>query len=38
MWYSGNGNMDFIMNEVFIRVMDKLNEKLQLHVKSWAMP
>jgi len=30
--------MDFIMNEAFIQVMDKLHKELQLHVKSWAMP
>jgi hypothetical protein len=30
--------MNFIMNEVFIQIMDKLNEELQLHVESWAMP
>jgi hypothetical protein len=30
--------MNFIMNETFIQIMDKLNEKLQLHVESWAMP
>ncbi len=29
--------MDFMMNETFIQVMDKLNEELQLHVESWAM-
>jgi len=29
--------MDFMMNEAFIQVMDKFNEELQLHVKSWAM-
>jgi len=34
MWYGGNGNMDFMMNEVFIQVMDKFNEELQVHVKS----
>jgi hypothetical protein len=26
--------MDFMMNEVFIKVMDKFNKKLQLHVDS----
>jgi hypothetical protein len=30
--------MDFMMNEIFIQVMDKFNEELQLHVESWAMP
>jgi hypothetical protein len=30
--------MDFMMNEAFIQVMDKFNEKLQLHVESWAIP
>jgi len=30
--------MIFIMNEAFIQIMDKLNEELQLHVESWAMP
>jgi hypothetical protein len=34
----GNGNMDFMMNEAFIQVMDKLKEELQLHVESWVMP
>jgi hypothetical protein len=29
--------MDFMMSEVLIQVMDKLHEKLQLHVESWAM-
>jgi hypothetical protein len=29
--------MDFMMSEVFIQVMDKLHEELQLHVESWAM-
>ncbi len=26
--------MDFMMNEDFIQVMDKLNEELQVHVES----
>jgi hypothetical protein len=30
--------MSFIMNETFIQIMDKLDEELQLHVESWAMP
>jgi hypothetical protein len=30
--------MSFIMNETFIQIIDKLQEKLQLHVESWAMP
>jgi hypothetical protein len=30
--------MNFMMNETFIQIMDKLNEELQLHVKSWVMP
>jgi hypothetical protein len=30
--------MNFIMNEIFIQIMDKFNEELQLHVESWAMP
>jgi hypothetical protein len=30
--------MDFMMSEVFIQVMDKFNEELQLHVESWVMP
>jgi hypothetical protein len=34
MWYGGIGNMDFMMNEVFIHVIDKLNEELQIHVES----
>jgi hypothetical protein len=29
--------MDFMMNEVFIQIMDKFNEEQQLHVESWAM-
>jgi hypothetical protein len=29
--------MNFIMNETFIYIMDKLNEELQLHVESWDM-
>jgi hypothetical protein len=29
--------MSFIMNETFIQIMDKFNEKLQLHVESLAM-
>ncbi len=38
MWEGGNDNMSFIMNETFIQIIDKLQEKLQLHVESWAMP
>jgi len=34
MWYGRIGNMDFMMNEVFIQVIDKLNEELQVHVES----
>jgi hypothetical protein len=34
MWQGGNDNMNFMMNEAFIQVMDKLNEQLQLHVES----
>jgi hypothetical protein len=30
--------MDFMMNEAFIQVMDKLNEELQLNVESRVMP
>jgi hypothetical protein len=30
--------MDFMMSEIFIQVMDKLHEELQLHIESWAMP
>jgi len=30
--------MDFMMNEAFIQVLDKLNEELQLNVESRAMP
>jgi hypothetical protein len=30
--------MDFMMNEIFIQVMDKFNKKLQLQIESWAMP
>jgi hypothetical protein len=30
--------MNFMMDEGFIQVMNKLNEELQLHVESWAMP
>jgi hypothetical protein len=30
--------MDFMMNEDFIQIMDKLNEELQLHVESWVIP
>jgi hypothetical protein len=30
--------MDFMMNEAFIQVIDKLHDELQLHVESWAMP
>jgi len=30
--------MDLMMNESFTQVMNKLNEELQLHVESWAMP
>jgi hypothetical protein len=29
--------MDFMINEIFIQVMDKFNEELQLHVESWVM-
>jgi hypothetical protein len=32
MWYGGNGNMDCMMNELFIQVMDKFNGEPQLHV------
>jgi hypothetical protein len=27
--------MDFMMNEIFIQVMDKLNGELQLHIESY---
>jgi hypothetical protein len=30
--------MDFMMNETYIQVMNKLKKELQLHVESWAMP
>jgi hypothetical protein len=30
--------MDFMMNEVFIQIMDKFHDELQLHVESWVMP
>jgi hypothetical protein len=30
--------MVFMMNEVFIQVMDKFHEELQLHVEFWIMP
>jgi hypothetical protein len=29
MWWGGNGNMDFMMNENFIQVINKFNEELQ---------
>jgi hypothetical protein len=30
--------MDFTMNEVFIQVMEKLKEELQVHDESSIMP
>ncbi len=30
--------MDFMMNEIFIQVMDKFNKELQLQIESQAMP
>ncbi len=30
--------MEFTKNEVFIQVMEKLKEELQVHVESQAMP
>jgi hypothetical protein len=30
--------MDFMMNEVFIQVMDKFNGELQLHIEFEALP
>jgi hypothetical protein len=30
--------MNYMMNETFIHIMDKVNEELQLHVESWVMP
>jgi hypothetical protein len=38
MKWVGNGNMDFMMSEIFIQVIHKLNKKLQLHVEIWVMP
>jgi hypothetical protein len=30
--------MNFMINEFFYLIMDKLDEMLQLHVESWVMP
>jgi hypothetical protein len=30
--------MDFMMNKIFIQIMEKFGEEQQVHVESWVMP